>query len=243
MNPNNSHFKKIALIPARSGSKRVPDKNIKLLNGKPLMAYTIEEAIKSKQFEDVICITDSAVYAEIARSFGASVPALRPDDTSGDTAPDILWVNWTLEMLASQLKTPDIVSILRPTSPFRTAETIFRAMTSFLSDANQDSLRAVQKVTEHPGKMWVAHGKRILPLMPFKLNEIPWHSNQIANLPEILIQNASLEIAWVKSILETQSISGQNVMPFYTRDLEGFDINSPEDWILAEHYFKSKSQT
>ena len=229
-------LKKVALIPARSGSKRIPDKNIKLLGGKPLMGYAIEQAIKCEQFDQVICVTDSREYADIAESFGAEVPALRPNETSGDTAPDILWVNWVLQILSSQAMYPDLVSILRPTSPFRTAETITRAMMAFLDDGKQDSLRAVQKASEHPGKMWIAHGDRILPLMPFKIDETPWHSNQMAKLPEIFVQNASLEIVWVKTILDSNTIAGNSVLPFFTEGLEGFDINSPEDWIMAEHY-------
>jgi N-acylneuraminate cytidylyltransferase len=233
---NHSHFVKVALIPARSGSKRVPDKNIKELNGKPLMCYAIEEAIKSAQFEHIVCVTDSKEYQQIAKNAGAEVPTLRPNDISSDTSPDIEWVEWILNVLSRQSIDPDIISILRPTSPFRTAETITRAMDAFLADQRQDSLRAVQKVSEHPGKMWLKHNDRILPLMPFAIDGTPWHSNQITILPEIFVQNASLEIAWVNTVLKTRTIAGQSVMPFFTQGLEGFDINSPEDWMLAEHY-------
>jgi CMP-N,N'-diacetyllegionaminic acid synthase len=234
----NSNLVKVALIPARSGSKRVPDKNIKKLNGKPLICYAIQEAIKSGQFQHVVCVTDSKKYQQIAKDAGAEVPALRPDDISRDTSPDIEWVEWILKVLSNQSINIDIICILRPTSPFRTAETITRAMDSFLAEQGQDSLRAIQKVSEHPGKMWLTHGDRILPLMPFSIDGTPWHSNQMAKLPEIYVQNASLEIAWVKTVLKTRTIAGQSVMPFFTQGLEGFDINSPEDWILAEHYIK-----
>ena len=168
------------------------------------------------------------------------MPALRPYNISSDTSPDIEWVEWILNVLFSQSIDPDIISILRPTSPFRTAKTISRAMDAFLSDQRQDSLRAVQKVSEHPGKMWLKHSDRILPLMPFAIDGTPWHSNQIAKLPEIFVQNASLEIAWVKTVLKTRTIAGQSVMPFFTQGFEGFDINSPEDWILAEYYLNNK---
>ena len=86
MNENN---KFIALIPARSGSKRVPNKNVRLLNGHPLIAYTIAAAIKSKAFSDIVVSTDSEVYAETAFQYGANVPFLRPTELAGDSSPDI----------------------------------------------------------------------------------------------------------------------------------------------------------
>ena len=126
-------MKKIAFIPARSGSKRIKDKNIYPLNGAPLIAYSIVSAIKSNIFDQVVCATDSKEYADIAISYGASVPFLREDNSSGDHSPDIMWVKYMLEGLAHQGMSYDYFSILRPTSPFRTAETIKRAWEKFIS--------------------------------------------------------------------------------------------------------------
>ena len=81
-------FKAVALIPARSGSKRVPNKNIKLINGHPLLAYSIKSALDSNVFDEVICATDSEEYAKIANYYGASVPFLRSKNISGDSSPD-----------------------------------------------------------------------------------------------------------------------------------------------------------
>jgi len=114
----------IALIPARSGSKRVKGKNIKSLNGHPLMAYTISAAIESKVFTDIIVSTDSEEYAEIAKYYGASVPFLRPSEYASENSPDIEWVSFTLQRLKQMGKNYSHFSILRPTSPFRKAETI-----------------------------------------------------------------------------------------------------------------------
>ena len=85
-------YKSIALIPARSGSKRVPNKNVKLINNHPLLAYSIEAAISSKVFDMVVCATDDEEYAEIAKYYGADVPLLRSKEISGDSSPDIEWV-------------------------------------------------------------------------------------------------------------------------------------------------------
>lgn len=200
------------------------------------MAYTIRAAIDSGVFDDVICATDSSLYADMARHYGAEVPFLRPSDISGDKSPDIEWVVWMLKQLREQGRNYDIFSILRPTSPFRQPETIRRAWDTFSNDQGADSLRAIEKCKQHPGKMWVIRGKRMLPLMPFTNGTTPWHSSQYAALPEIFTQDASLEIAWTSIALKQKSIAGEVIIPFVSQGLEGFDINDPEDWLLAEHY-------
>ena len=226
----------VALIPARSHSKRVPNKNIKPLGGHPLLAYTVRAAIDSKVFDAVICATDSPEYAEVATYYGAEVPFLRSAEISGDKSPDIEWVVWTLDQLRAQGRNYEIFSILRPTSPFRLPETIQRAWKIFSEDPKVDSLRAVEKCKQHPGKMWVIRGQRMSPVMPFSNGSTPWHSSQYAALPEIYAQDASLEIAWSRIALEQNSIAGEAIIPFISQGLEGFDINQPEDWLLAKNY-------
>jgi len=228
--------KAVAFIPARSGSKRVPNKNIKPLAGHPMLAYTVRAAIDSGVFDAVICATDSQLYADVARHYGAEVPFLRSVEISGDKSPDIEWVVWMLQQLKERGREYEIFSILRPTSPFRLPTTIQRAWQVFCEDPKADSLRAIEKCKQHPGKMWVVRGKRMLPVMPFTLNGTPWHSSQYAALPSIYAQDASLEIAWSRIALEQNTIAGEAIMPFISEGLEGFDINEPEDWLLAEHY-------
>jgi N-acylneuraminate cytidylyltransferase len=276
----------VALIPARGGSKRVPGKNVRVLGGHPLIAYTIAPAIASGVFDAVIVSTDLPEIAEVARRYGAEVPFLRPAALAGDTSPDIEWVEHTLRTLADQGRSYDAFSLLRPTSPFRTPDTLRRAWAAFSADPRADSLRAVEKCTQHPGKMWVARGNRLLPLLPFGLPaakpqgseggpvpsklhgsegglvssklqgseggpvspklpgseggaEQPWHSSQYQSLPLVYVQNASLEIAWTRIVFEGHTIAGEAVMPFFTDDMEGFDINNRYDWLLAEHLVAS----
>ena len=226
--------KSVAFIPARSGSKRVPDKNIKLLNGHPMLAYSVRAAIDSNVFDAVICATDSDLYAEIARYYGAEVPFLRSPDISGDKSPDIDWVTWMLNELSGAGRDFDIFSILRPTSPFRVPRTIQLAWDLFINDTGADSLRAIEKCKQHPGKMWVIRGKRMLPVLPYANGTTPWHSSQYAALPEVYAQDASLEIAWSRVALEQKSIAGESIIPFVSQGYEGFDINEPEDWWMAE---------
>jgi CMP-N,N'-diacetyllegionaminic acid synthase len=224
----------VALIPARAGSKRVPDKNIRPLAGHPLMAYTIAAAVQSEVFSSVVVSTDSALYAKIAEYYGAEVPFLRPAVFAGDLSPDIEWVEYTLKRLKDQGRHYDCFSILRPTSPFRLPETIRRAWETFLAETGADSVRAIEKCRQHPGKMWVVRGSRMYPLLPLSPAEQPWHSSQYQALPEVYVQNASLEIAWSRVVFEGRTIAGSVVVPFFTRDHEGLDVNNPYDWHLAE---------
>lgn len=235
--------KSVALIPARSGSKRIPNKNIQLLNGHPMLAYTVRAAIDSGVFDSVICATDSDLYADIARYYGAEVPFLRSADISGDKSPDIEWVIWILNSLKERGQNYEIFSILRPTSPFRLPHTIRRAWDAFINDPSIDSLRAIEKCKQHPGKMWVIRGKRMLPLLPYNIGTTPWHSSQYSALPEIFAQDASLEIAWSRIALEQNSIAGESIIPFVSKGLEGFDINDPEDWWMAERLLATQEAT
>lgn len=212
----------VALIPARSGSKRIPHKNIKKLGGRPLIYYTIKAAQESGVFEKIVVSTDHHQYETIASVYGAEV-VMRPPEMANDLSPDIEWVRYTLDGLERY----DCFSILRPTSPFRTAETIKRAWEEFLSQ-DVDSLRAVEKVKQHPAKMWLVEGNRMKPLLDWGYS-VPFQS-----LPEVYVQNASLEIAWTRVVDETDTISGKIIMPFFTEGNEGFDINTEEDWEKAE---------
>ena len=230
----------IALIPARAGSKRIPNKNIKSLNGHPLIAYSIVSALESKIFDRVIVSTDSSYIAKISQYYGAKVPFIRPENISTDTSPDIDFVEHALNSLNTNVKSYDCFSILRPTSPFRKSNTIKRAWNQFKNEIGIDSLRAVEKCQQHPCKMWVIRENRMLPLIPFGPQNQPWHSSQYPTLPEIYVKNASLEIAWSKVVYSGRTISGHTIMPFLTEKDEGIDVNTPKDWELAKQMINTK---
>ena len=224
----------VALIPARAGSKRLADKNIKVLAGHPLIAYTIAAAMQSGVFASVVVSTDSEQYLDVVKHYGGETPYLRPTEIAGDLSPDIEWVAYTLDRLRADGRRFDCFSILRPTSPFRQASTIVRAWQEFTSEDGIDSLRAVEKCKQHPGKMWVVRGRRMVPLLPLSPAEQPWHSSQYQSLPEVYVQNASLEIAWSSVVFEKGTIAGDVQMPFFTSGYEGFDLNYLDDWNHAE---------
>lgn len=224
----------MALIPARAGSKRVPGKNILPLGGHPLLAYTIAAARESGVFEAVVVSTDSSGIADVARHYGAEVPFLRPAEMAGDLSPDIEWVRYTLDGLERSGRSWDCFSLLRPTSPFREAATIRRAWRRFTDARGVDSLRAVELCRQHPGKMWVVEGDRMVPLLRDGPDDPPWHSSPYQALPTVYVQNASLEIAWTRTVADTGTIAGRTILPFFTERNEGYDVNEPKDWWYAE---------
>jgi N-acylneuraminate cytidylyltransferase len=222
----------VALIPARAGSKRCHGKNTRLLNGHPLIAYTIRAAQDSGVFADVWVSTEDDHAARLAMEYGARVIS-RSSEAAHDDAPDIMWVR---EFFQHQNADYNAFAILRPTSPFRTAAMIRRCYEQFIRDESH-STRAVEAVKQHPGKMWWNNGPGypMTPVCDAKRSDgTPWHSSPTQTLPPAYVQNASLEMAWTYVLDSFGTISGRKISPFVTDGLEGFDINTEEDWREAE---------
>lgn len=139
----------IAIIPARSGSKGLPDKNIKLLQNKPLLAYAVEAAAQSELFDCIHVSTDSGEYAQIAREYGADVPFLRNGELSGDTAGSWDVVRWVLGQYAARGQSFDMVTLLQPTSPLREAADIRQAYHLF-EEKSADAVVSVCEVDHSP---------------------------------------------------------------------------------------------
>jgi CMP-N,N'-diacetyllegionaminic acid synthase len=221
----------IALIPARSGSERVPHKNIRPLAGHPLIAYAIASASQAGVFERVICSTDSEEIAEIARWYGAEVPFLRPAELATSTSPDIEWITFTLEELGKRY---DLFGLVRATNPFRGPDVLLRGFRQLLATPEADSIRAVELVKQHPGKMWVVDGHTMRPLLDQSHLDVAWHAGQYQALPKVYVQNSALEIAWSRVVFATGTREGRTVAPFFTRGHEGFNVDDEEDWARAE---------
>ncbi len=225
----------VAIVPARSGSVRVPGKNVRPLAGHPLLAYTIAAARESGVFDAVVVSTDSQEIADVALRYGAEVPGLRPPELATATSPDIDLVVHVLDVLERDGRTFDLFSLLRPTSPFRRGSTIVRAWDQLVALGDRaDSIRAVELCKQHPGKMWRVDGEIMEPLLEQPAEGVPYHSTQYAALPKVYVQNSSLEIAWTRIVAEGGGISGTRVAPFFTEGVEGFSIDYPEDFERAE---------
>ncbi len=220
----------VALIPARSGSERVRDKNIRPLAGHPLLAYAVTSARQASIFDRVVCSTDSGKIAEVAQRYGADVPFLRPAALATSTAPDIEWIKHALDQLGEHY---DLFAIVRATNPFRGPDVLRRGLEQLLSTPEADSIRAVELVKQHPGKMWVLEGKTMRPLLEQSQLDVAWHAGQYQALPPIYVQNSALEIAWTRVVSQTGTREGRVVAPFLTQGFEGFNIDDEEDWEQA----------
>jgi CMP-N,N'-diacetyllegionaminic acid synthase len=230
----------VALIPARSGSERVPQKNVRALNGHPLIAYAIATAQQAGVFERVICSTDSDEIAEIARWYGAKVPFLRPAQYATSTSPDIEWIRYTLEQLDERY---DLFGIVRATNPFRGPDAFLRGYRQLLATPEADSIRAVELVKQHPGKMWVVENQTMRPLLDQSHLDVAWHAGQYQALPKVYVQNSALEIAWTRVVFATGTREGRTVAPFFTTGYEGFNVDEEEDWARAETLVESGTGT
>jgi CMP-N,N'-diacetyllegionaminic acid synthase len=220
----------VALIPARSGSERVPDKNIRPLAGHPLLAYAIASARQAGIFDRILCSTDSGKVAGVAQRYGADTPFLRPAKLATSTSPDIEWITHALGELDEHY---DLFAIVRATNPFRGPGVLQRGLEQLLATPEADSIRAVELVKQHPGKMWVLVGKTMRPLLDQSHLESAWHAGQYKALPEIYVQNSALEIAWTRVLSQTGTREGRVVAPYLTRGYEGFNIDDEEDWERA----------
>lgn len=235
-------MRRIALIPARSGSKRIKDKNIHEILGKPLIQYTLETAEETGIFDKIIVSTDSIRYKKIISELSACDIRIRPVSISGDFSPDIQWLQDVF--VHFNLSSDDALFILRPTSPLRTVRFIVDAWENFSkSEQEYHSLRAVTRAEIHPGKMWTIVNGELFPLYPFTIEGVPWHSNQTALLPPIYQQTASLEIVWGSTIIDYQSLSGTRIMPWICNGFDAFDINVPEDLAFMKYYLESSMRT
>jgi N-acylneuraminate cytidylyltransferase len=219
----------VGLVPARAGSQRVPGKNLVVLAGHPLIAYTIAAALESATFTEVVVSTDSREIADAARRYGAAVID-RPAELATATSPDIDWV-----VHAMHGRDEEAFALLRPTSPFRAAATIRRALDRLVALGDSvDSIRAVEKCRQHPAKMWTLEGDLMRPVLERADPGTPWHSMQYQSLPSVYVQNSSLELAWSHVLGQEPSIAGSRVAPFFTEGYEGFTIDYPDDVERAE---------
>ena len=228
----------IAFVPARSGSERVPGKNVRPLAGHPLLAYAIETARQSGIFERIVLSTDSDEIADVGRAYGADVPFLRPAEYATSTSPDIEWLRHTVERLDEDY---DVFAIVRATNPFRGPATIRRGYEQLLATPEADSIRAIELVKQHPGKMWVldGDGRTMRPILDQSHLDVAWHAGQFQALPPVYVQNSALEIAWMRVVSETGTREGRVLAPFFTEGYEGLNVDDEEDWQRAEQLVAS----
>ncbi|MCK5019499.1 MAG: acylneuraminate cytidylyltransferase family protein [Candidatus Peribacteraceae bacterium] len=233
---NKSNADILGLIPARGGSKGVPRKNIKDLCGKPLIAYTIIEAKQSKYLNRLIVSTDNEEIASIARSYGAEIPFLRPAYLADDSSKDIAVLRHTINSLKeNDGYLPDIIVILRPTSPLKKYFHIDEAISLLLEDKYADSVRSITLARQHPLRTWRIQNGKLRSFVPeniYNFREAFNHPRQ--ELPEAYIQNGAIDVIRRKSFEEKLSLLGETILPYVMEGKYSINIDSPLDFLVAQ---------
>ena len=216
----------VSLIPARSGSKGIVDKNIITYKNKPLIAHTIEQSLNSKYIEDTFVSTDSQKYRDIALKYGAKTPFLRPDNISKDLSTDYETFEHFIEFLDKHnKKIPDIIVHLRTTYPSREVKDIDEAIEIFVKNYDEyDSLRSVVESSQTPYKMWNLEGNKLNPLLKLKGVDEPYNQAR-QNLPTVYWQNACIDMVKTSTIVDKKSMSGDNIYAYIMPKSEIHDID------------------
>jgi len=223
----------LAIIPARSGSKGVAGKNIRLLGGYPLLAYSIAVAKLVKSIDRVIVSTDSQEYADIAKDYGAEVPFLRPAVIAGDNSGDYDFfqhaINWLQE---NEGYRPEFLVHLRPTTPFREARYIEGAIEAIKKDTTATALRSLHEMSESAYKTFEienAYMKSVF-LGSFDI--------EASNLPRQMVKttydaNGYVDVLRTSYILEHKKIHGDQVIAYVTP--RAYEVDTPEDFKYLEY--------
>ena len=227
----------LALIPARGGSKGLKDKNIRQLNNKPLLAYTIEAAKESRIFDRIIVSTDSEKIAAVALKYGAEVPFMRPKELATDTASSMDVLIYTIELLQESNDKYDYVALLQPTSPLRTSQDIVGAV-NLLIEKNANSVVSVCRVEHSP--LWSNTLPEDLSLKDFIRPEIRNLRRQ--DLPIFYRLNGAIYIVKVSYILESKDFFGQESYAYIMPVNRSVDIDTELDLVLAEVLLQHEKQ-
>ena len=223
----------LALIPARGGSKSIHMKNIVQFCGKPLVAYSIEIAKKSRYISRVIVSTDSDRIRQVSLSFGAEVPFLRPEALAGDDITDWPVFHHALQQLRqADNYYPEIIVHLRPTTPLRNLEKVDEAIKLLIDHPDADSVRSVSSPVQNPFKMWTLSQPYLKPLIDIGVPES--YNLPRQQLPEVLWQNGYVDVTRSRTIIEKKSMTGEKILPYKMDDISVIDIDQPFSLKMAE---------
>ncbi len=225
-------MKTIAIITARGGSKRIPKKNIKEFCGKPIISYSIEAAVNSEMFDEVMVSTDSAQIAKIAKSYGANVPFLRNEETSNDYATTADVLNEVLDEYLKIGQSFDTLCCIYPTAPFVTSEKLKTAV-KMLEQANADSLIPVVQFSFPPQRGVIIVDNKVVYAEPKFAN------SRSQDLQPIYHDCGQFYLCKINAFKKYKTLVTPNTVPFIMPDQEVQDIDNPSDWALAEEKYKT----
>ncbi len=222
----------VALIPARSGSKGLPNKNVRLLGGQPLLAWTIAACRKSVLIHRVIVSTDSPAYAALSRNLGAEAPFLRPAEISGDSATDNGFIVHALDWLAAHGAEPDYVVHMRPTTPLRDPGLVDEAVRVFMSAPDATALRSVEEMAESEYKAFEIAQDGRLKRVGCDSTALDAANNPRQEFPRTYRANGYVDVLSTAFIRRTGLIHGDRVMPFLTPSV--VEVHVEEDFAHLE---------
>lgn len=224
---------RVAIITARGGSKRIPRKNIKEFCGKPILAFSIEAALKSKLFDEVMVSTEDSGIAEVAKKYGASVPFMRSERTANDfaTTEDVLLE--VLDEYNKRGKDFSEVCCIYPTAPFVTAEKIIIATEMLESNDSADSVMPVVQFSFPPQRGLIVKGDYI----SYKYPENAIKRSQ--DLEPIYHDCGQFYFCKTASLKKYHDVVGEKTLPLVVSELEVQDIDNLSDWVIAELKYKT----
>jgi CMP-N,N'-diacetyllegionaminic acid synthase len=216
----------LAIIPARGGSKGIARKNIRVVAGKPLIAWTIEEAIKSRFIDRVIVSSDDREIIEISRELGADVPFVRPQEMAKDDTPTITPIVDLLNRLSDSY---DYSVLLQPTSPLRTVQDIDECIQICFNE-NAKACVSVMEVDRHPYKMCTIQQDRMI--QPF-FESVDWNTRR-QELPEIYVTNGAVYVTKVEVLLNEKTFHPHKTASYIMSKECSFDIDDEVDIHICE---------
>lgn len=216
----------VGLIPARSGSKGVPRKNLKPLAGYPLIAYSIVASKLCSRIDRTIVSTDSEEYAEIARYYGAEVPFLRPPEISTDTSTDIEFVLHTL----AHIEGIDLIVHLRPTTPLRNPAIIDKTIRCLLRKGRATSLRTVHLASRPPYKSFLIKEGYLEGIFPDDPRP-EYYNLPRQSFPDVYDPNGYVDILKTRTVLNAKSLLGSKMLPFVMEGITEFDTLEEFEYI------------
>ena len=221
----------LAIIPARSGSKGVSNKNIKDLNGHPLIAYSIKAAMLTPAIDRVIVSTDSRRYASIARQYGAETPFLRPKEISGDNSTDLEFVEHALEWLdQAEGNVPHLLVHLRPTTPLRDPRIIEKAILTINDDNQATALRSVHQMSNPAYKCFEVQDDYLVCICSRSRNIEPTTFAR-QNFPKTYEPNGYVDILKTDYVTKRKQIHGDKVIAFETPRVADIDMFDDFDYL------------
>lgn len=227
----------LALIPARGGSKGVPKKNIKSLKGYPLIAHSITAAKLSNKINKIVVSTDSQEIADISLKYGAEVPFLRPLELANDNSKDIDFVLHALSHLKeNENYIPDLIVLLRPTTPMREIEIIDDAIEKYINNKEATSLRSSHTVSESPFKWFLLKNDYYTPICDKYTLEDTNRPRQ--DFSEVYIPNGYVDILNPNFIKTSHTLYGEQIVAYITP--HGYEIDTIEDFKYIEYQISQR---